>query len=141
MQQLIEFASNHALLSGAFVLVLLALIWSEVSRHTRGFAELTPAQAVPVINREGTVVVDVSSSADFARGHIVNARNIKPSRLAKQDAEVQKLLDKNLLVVCKNGQAAPAAASALVRMGASQVAVLKGGMMQWNSDNYPVTRA
>ena len=141
MQQLFEFAGNHALLSAGFVFVLMALVWSEFSRRTRGFTELTPAQAVPIMNREDTVVLDVSSSSDFAKGHIVNAKNIKPSRLAQPDAEIQKNLDKSILVVCKNGQSAPAAAAALVKLGAGRVAVLKGGMMQWNSDNYPVTRS
>lgn len=141
MQQLIEFAGNHALLSGAFVAVLLFLVWNEFAQRTRGFAELSPLQAIPLINRGDTVVVDVSASADFARGHIVNARNIKPSRFSKPDAEIQKLTEKSVLLVCKNGQAAPAAASALVKLGARQVTVLKGGMLQWNADNYPVTRA
>jgi rhodanese-related sulfurtransferase len=141
MQQLIEFAGNHAFLSGAFVAVFLALVWNEFSRRTRGFAEVTPAQAVPMINRGETVVIDISSSADFAKGHIVKARNIKPSRLAKPDDELLKLAQKNILVTCKNGQASPAAAAALVKLGARQVAVLKGGVMQWIADNYPVTRS
>ncbi|NND45501.1 MAG: rhodanese-like domain-containing protein [Xanthomonadales bacterium] len=141
MEQLIEFSGNHPLLTGGFVAVLLFLVWSEIQRRTRGFTELAPAEAVPLINRENTVVVDVSASADYHRGHIVNAKNIKPSRLAKPDAELTKLLDRPLLVVCKNGQASPAAAGALVKLGAKNVAVLKGGMLQWNADNYPVTRS
>ena len=140
MQQLIEFAGNHALMSGGFVAVLLLLIWSEISRHMRGFSELVPAQAIPLINDTNTVVVDVSASADFHKGHIVGARNILPSRFKDPDAEIQKLAGKNVLVACKTGQTAQAAAAALVQIGAAQVAVLKGGMTQWSSDNYPVTR-
>jgi rhodanese-related sulfurtransferase len=64
-----------------------------------------------------------------------------PSRLAKPDDELLKLAQKNILVTCKNGQASPAAAAALVKLGARQVAVLKGGVMQWIADNYPVTRS
>lgn len=139
MQQLIEFAGNHALLSGGFVAVLLMLIWSEFSRRTQGFREISPAQAIPLINDKGTVVVDVSASADFHKGHIVGARNFLPSRFKSPDAEVEKLAQKNILVACKNGQAAPVAATALVKLGASKVAVLKGGMLAWAGDNYPVT--
>ena len=139
MQQLIEFAGNHALLSGGFILVFLILIWTEITSRTQGFIELTPAQAVPLINQENTVVVDVSSSADFHRGHIVDAKNILPSRFKNPDAEIQKLKDKNVLLACKSGQSAQSAASALVKLGTGRVAVLKGGMMQWTADNYPVT--
>lgn len=140
MDQLIEFAGNHPMLSSGFVLVLLALIWSEISRRTQGFSELTPAQAVPMINRDSTVILDVSASADFHKGHIVRARHIQPSRLDKPDPDIQKLLSSPLLVVCKVGQAAPAAAAKLVKMGAGNVSVLKGGMAAWTADNYPVTR-
>ena len=139
MQQLIEFAGNHALLSGGFVLVILILIWTEITRRTQGFIELTPAQAIPLINQNNTVVVDVSSSADFHRGHILDAKNILPSRFKNPDAEIHKLKDKDILVACKSGQTAPTAASALVKLGAGRVAVLKGGMTQWTADNYPVT--
>ena len=141
MQQLFEFAGNHAMLSGGFVAVFLLLVWTEISRKTRGFSELVPAQAIPLINQQNTVVVDISASADFHKGHIVGARNISPSRLSKPDAEIQKLAGKKILVVCKSGQAAQSAAAALVKIGAAEVAVLKGGITQWVADNYPVTKS
>ena len=140
MEQLIEFAGKHALLSGGFVVVLLILIWTEITRRTQGFSEMTPVQAIPLINDQETVVVDVSASADFSKGHIVGAKNFVPSRFTDPDAEVQKLAGRKILVTCKNGQASTSAASALVKLGAARVAILKGGMLQWNSDNYPVTR-
>ncbi len=140
MQQIFEFAGNHAMLSGGFVAVLLILIWTELSRKTRGFSELIPAQAIPLINDQNTVVVDISASADFHKGHIVGARNILPSRFASPDAEIQKLAGKNILVACKSGQSAQPVAASLVKLGAAKVAVLKGGMVQWSADNYPVTR-
>ena len=140
MEQLIEFAGKHALLSGGFVVAFLILIWTEITRRTQGFSELTPVQAVPLINDQDTVVVDVSAAADFSKGHIVGAKNFVPSRFANPDAEVQKLAGRKILVTCKSGQTATSAASALVKLGAASVAILKGGMLQWNSDNYPVTR-
>ncbi len=140
MEQLFEFAGNHAMLSGGFVAVFLFLVWTEISRNTRGFSELAPGQAIPLINDQNTVVVDVSASADFHKGHIVGARNILPSRFGSPDAEIQKLAGKKILVACKSGQTAQSAAATLVKLGAAEVAVLKGGMTQWTADNYPVTR-
>ena len=139
MDQLFEFAGNHPLLVGGFFAVLAFLVWTEIMRKVRGVLELTPAQAVPWINDENTVVIDISPVADFNRGHIVNARNYQPSRLAKPDAELEKLKDRKLLVVCKSGQTAVPAAASLRKMGAAEVAILKGGMSQWSADQYPVT--
>jgi len=139
MDQLIEFAGNHPLLSGGFVVVLLLLVWTETIRRLQGFKELTPAEAVPWINDPNAVVVDISPAADFNKGHIVNARHFSPSRLSTPDAEVAKLKDHKLLVVCRSGQSATSAAAALKKLGATEVAILKGGMAQWRSDQFPVT--
>jgi rhodanese-related sulfurtransferase len=139
MDQIVEFSANHPLLVAGFVAVLVFLVWTEMMRKLRGLPELNPAQAVPWINDPNAVIVDISSVADFNRGHIVNARNLPASRLANPDAEILKLKDHKLLVVCKSGQTAVAAAQSLRKMGASEVAVLKGGMAQWRSEQFPVT--
>jgi rhodanese-related sulfurtransferase len=139
MGQVVEFAVNHPLLVGGFAVVLGLLAWTEVMNKLRGVKQLSPAQAVPWINDPQAVVVDVSPVAEFNRGHIVNARNFTPSRLADPDAEVLKLKDHRLLVVCKSGQSAVGAANSLRKLGAAEVAVLKGGMAQWRSEQFPVT--
>ncbi len=139
MDQVIEFIGNNGLLAGGFGAVLVLLIYTEVMRLARGLKELSPAQAVPWINDPEAVVIDISAAADFNKGHIVDARNLPASRLAKPDAEILKLKDKKLLLVCKSGQSAVPAAVSLLKMGAGSVAVLKGGMIQWRNDNFPVT--
>jgi len=139
MDQVIEFAGNNLLLVGGFVAVLGLLTWTEVMRKVQGLTELTPTEAVRWINDPNAVVVDISPLADYNKGHIVNAKHVLPSRLATPDAEVQKLKDNKLLVVCRSGQTAISAASNLRKMGATDVAVLKGGMAQWRGDQLPVT--
>ena len=139
MEQVLEFAGNHILLVGGFVAVLGFLAWTEIMRKVQGLTELTPAQAVAWINDPSAVVIDISPVADFNKGHIVNARNLQASRLASPDADIQKLKDNRLLVVCRSGQTAVGAAANLRKMGAGNVAVLKGGMAQWRSDQFPVT--
>ena len=138
MEQLIEFAGNHAMLVAGFAAVVLLLIWTEISRHTRGYAELTPLQAVQKINLGKTAIVDISTAADFSKGHLAGAKHIALSRFNKQDPDIEKLKSGPVLVVCKNGQTAHQAAAKLVKLGAADVAVLKGGTTQWKSDQYPL---
>lgn len=140
MEQLLEFVSRHPLLSAGFVAVLGMLIWTEIMRKVQGLAELTPVQAVAFMNDEKSVVVDVSAAADYNKGHIVGARNIALSRLAEGDPEVKKLKDSKILLVCKLGQTSIQAAKNLKKAGFADVAVLKGGMQQWLTDQYPVTK-
>lgn len=139
MDRILEFSANNPLLVIGFLALLAVLVWTELVRRLRGIPELSPAEAVPWINDPEAVVVDISATADFNRGHIVNARNLPASRLAQADAEVMKLKDRKLLVVCKSGQSAVAAAQSLRKLGAERVAVLKGGMAQWRSEQFPVT--
>ena len=93
------------------------------------------------MNREDAQVVDVSPQADFSKAHITGARNFTMSRLDAQDKELSRLLDKPLLVTCKAGQTAQQAAARLVKLGAKNVAVMRGGNTQWMSDNYPISRS
>jgi rhodanese-related sulfurtransferase len=139
MEQLVEFVNNHQLLAGGFVAVLVLLVWTEITRKMQGLTELTPVQAVAWINDPAATVVDISAVADFNKGHILNARNLPLTRITQGDAEVRKLLERKVLVVCKTGQSATQAAAALKKLGAREVAVLKGGMARWIADQYPVT--
>jgi hypothetical protein len=61
------------------------LLWPMLRRGTIGVRDVTPAEAVIMINRERAIVLDVRENAEFAGGHITDARNIPlvqlPSRL------------------------------------------------------------
>ena len=138
--QLMEFVGNHPYLTGGFVAVLLFWLYTEVKRKFQGVRELTPAQAVLMINRENAVVVDVSPQSDFDKGHIADALHVSPSQLAGNDPKLARLQGKPVLVVCKTGQTATQAAARLAKQGVGEVAVLKGGMAQWVNDQFPVTR-
>ena len=127
------------MLVAGFAGIVLLLIWTEISRRTRGYQELTPLQAVQKINLGQTTIVDISTAADFAKGHLADAKHIALSRFSKADPEIETIAGGSILVVCKNGQTAHQAASRLVKLGATDVAVLKGGTTQWMADQYPLS--
>jgi rhodanese-related sulfurtransferase len=140
VDQLIEFASNHGMMVAGFFAIILLLLWTEISKYTRGYVELSPVQAVQKINQGKTSIVDISAAADFSKGHLADAKNFALSKFSKPDSDVEKIVSGSVLVVCKNGQTAHSAAAKLVKMGAKDVAVLKGGTTQWSADQYPLTR-
>jgi rhodanese-related sulfurtransferase len=140
VEQLIEFAGNHGMLVAGFVGIVLLLIWTEISRRTRGYSELTPVQVVQMINQGQTTIVDISTAADFSKGHLSGAKHIALSRFSKPDPDIEKIKSGPVLVVCKNGQTAHQAAAKLVKLGTADVVVLKGGTTQWAADQYPLSR-
>jgi rhodanese-related sulfurtransferase len=140
VDQLIEFANNHGMMVAGVFAIILLLIWTEIRKYTRGYVELTPIQAVQKINQGQTSIVDISAVADFSKGHLADSKNIALSRFDKQDPDIEKIKSGSILVVCKNGQTAHSAAAKLVKLGANDVAVLKGGTTQWSADQYPLAQ-
>jgi rhodanese-related sulfurtransferase len=141
MEQVYEFIGNHPILSGAFIILLIAWIGWEIARLGRKWRELDSLAAVRLINQDDAVIIDVSNSTDFAKGHIVGAINVTQSQIESGNRELLKLRERPVLVYCKNGQTSPAVANKLVALGFTQVHVLAGGLAQWLADQQPVSRA
>ncbi len=140
MNRLFEFIGHHPYLVGGFVVVLALLVMTELGRLRRQWREMTTLEAVQYINRDDAVVLDLSSAADFERGHIVGARPMAMSALDAGNAELMKLREHPILLCCKNGVVSAQAAGKLVALGFTRIAVLRGGLTQWLNDQLPVTR-
>ena len=135
MAQFIEFISNHPVLSGMWVVTLLAII----VYHSRAASRsVGPQQAVMMINREGAVVVDVRDRKEFDQGHISGAINIPLVKLKQRMAELNKHKDKPKLVVCKMGQQSGAAVKSIEEAGHGNVVKLAGGISEWTSRSFPL---
>jgi len=140
MERILEFIGNHTILTGIFGVVLLAWIIYEVSRMTRQWKEVDSLGAVRMINREDPIILDVSNSADYAKGHIHGALHMPPSKIEAGNQQLLKHKERPVLVYCKNGQVSPQMATRLTRLGFTNVSMLTGGLTQWLADHQPVTR-
>lgn len=139
MEQLVEFAGNHALLVGAFLVVLSALIWNLVT-DPGGKHAVDPMAATAMINHEDAVVVDVRSMAEFKDGHIVNAVNVPLNSLGNSIKKLEKHRGKPIVAVCRSGSRSGSACNTLRKNGFENVKNLRGGMLAWENANLPVKR-
>lgn len=140
LEKLPEFVSNHALLSLGFVAVLLALIYTEIARRMRGFAELSPQALTLLINKQDATVFDVGSLADYEAGHIIGARHMPPPQAdPAANAKLGKLKEKPVAIYCKTGQQSEQVAAKLTKAGFTQISWLKGGLLSWREAQLPVT--
>lgn len=140
MEQILEFTGNHPVLSGALGMAIIALLAYEISRLFRKWKELGTLEAVQLVNREDPIVLDVSNSSDYAKGHIRGALHMPPSRIEAGNQQLLKYRERPVLVYCRNNQVAPQMAGRLVKLGFTNVNVLAGGLTQWISDQQPVSR-
>lgn len=138
--QLAEFIGNHPILVLAFVGIGLALLANELSRFTRGYKGITPAELTRLVNRENALVVDVSPIADFEKGHIAGSRHLPLSQFDPSHRLFAKAGDVPVVLVCRSGVTAGQAASRLVKAGRSKVFVLEGGIAAWQQAELPLTR-
>ena len=79
-QELLAFAERHSMLSLGLVAITVALICTEIARLFRGYKALRPAELTALINRENALVVDLSASNDFEKGHIAGSKSVQLSQ-------------------------------------------------------------
>jgi rhodanese-related sulfurtransferase len=140
LDSLFAFAGDHALLSLALVGLTLALIYTEVARVFSGFKPVTPAQLTSLINREDALLVDLSASADFDKGHIPGSRNVQPSQFDPESKLLAKVRELPVVVACRSGTASADAAKRLVKAGFKKVYWLDGGISAWQAANLPLAK-
>lgn len=139
MDQLIEFAGNHLLLVGGFVVAASLLVQDMVAGGV-GKGSIDPKDATDMINHQDAVVIDVRSGADFTAGHIINAVNIPMTKFAGQVDKLKKHQGKPIIISCRSGAQSSSACRMLRKSGFEQVYNLRGGMLSWQNANFPVSR-
>ena len=134
---LIEFATNHFLLVGLFVILLAALIAYQMQGGGRS---LSTGELTGLVNKDAGVVIDIRAAKDYAAGHIVGALNIPQDKFAARIGELEKhKANKTLIVVDNMGQHAGAVCRDLLKAGFT-AAKLSGGVSSWKADNLPLVK-
>lgn len=114
-----------------------ALLFPALQR--RG-AKVTQLQATQLINQGKTVVLDVRDAAEFATGHLQNAKNIPLAELPNRLKELEKSKSATIITVCERGIRSATAAGVLNKAGFEQVVSLEGGVAAWKSQGLPTVK-
>ena len=101
---------------------------------------LSPVEATLLINRENAVVLDVRDAAEFATGHIPNARNVPLAELDGRIGELNKFKNKPVVLVCQSGSRSGKALAALTKAGFEKAQSLGGGLAGWQKDGHPLVK-
>ena len=140
IDQFHAFFENHTLLVLGLIGVTVALIGNELTRFTRGYRAINPARLTELINRDSVLVIDVSASGDFEKGHVIGSRNVVMSQFDPENKDLAKVRELPVAVVCKTGATSAQAAARLVKAGFAKVFVLGGGMTAWREAALPTAR-
>jgi rhodanese-related sulfurtransferase len=116
------------------------LLWPMLRGSASGAKDVSPAEAVLLINRENAIVLDVREEGEFAAGHIPNAKNIPISKLAERINELRKFQQKPVVVNCQGGVRSANACGQLKKAGFTTLYNLRGGLGAWNEAKLPVAK-
>jgi rhodanese-related sulfurtransferase len=103
-------------------------------------AKVTQLQATQLINQGKTLVLDVRDAAEFASGHLQNAKHIPLAELAERLKEIEKSKNSTVITVCERGVRSASAANLLSKAGFAQVSSLEGGVAAWKSQGLPTVK-
>ncbi len=127
MDTYLEFAGNHPLLVSALAFSFFLLVFTVLRRKAAGLINVEPPEAVKLINADAKVI-DLRSADAFARGHIVNAKNIPFDELQANTDKIDKYKSKPVIAVCDAGTTSTKAVEFFRNQGVESVYSLKGGM-------------
>ena len=115
------------------------LLWPLV-RKSAGGPWVSTLQATQLMNREDALVVDLRPAAEFAKGHILGARNFPLADLAKRAGELDKFKAKPVIVHCATGNSSGNGVALLRGNGFGNVVNLAGGYAAWLQAGLPVEK-
>lgn len=117
----------------------LMLLWPVLARGGAGGLQVTPGDAVHLINREKAVLIDVSEPADYAAGHAMGSKNVPVAGLAGAK-ELPKNKQTPVVLMCHTGRTSGRAVMALRKAGYENARSLAGGLTAWRAANLPTER-
>lgn len=103
-----------------------------------GAQTMEHGEAVLWVKREKGVFVDMRSTADFARGHIAQSRNIPADEFQNRASDLDRWKDKPVVLVCDRGMHSRRHLRTLSGLGFKHVRAMKGGMAAWSDAQMPL---
>lgn len=116
----------------------LMLLLPTLKKSTGGVPNVSPGEAITLINRSNAVVLDVRDDAEFAAGHIPDAVHIPVADMEARIGELKKYTSKPVLVYCQSGVRGGKACDILRKAEFSQLHHLQGGLNAWVDAKLPI---
>lgn len=104
------------------------------------YAEIDASAAKALIAAESPLVLDVRTPGEYYSGHVAGARLIPVAQLQARISEIAGHKDKKILVYCRSGNRSVVASEILVNEGFTDIAHLRGGILDWQKAGYALVK-
>lgn len=137
-----EFITANAIYIGLALASGLMLLWPILTGGgADGVPNVTPTEAVLLMNRAKTLILDVRDEAEFTAGHIQGAKHVPLAELESRVKEFTKQQSKPVLVHCQRGVRSKNACKILAANEFTQLHLLAGGLDKWVEAKMPLVKA
>ena len=140
MEEYFNFISNNPVLFLLFFIILGFIIFNEYKTLTQKFKNITPQDAVFLINKNA-FILDVRESSELNHGIIKDSKHINFSSVQTSLDSIKKYSSRPTIVYCKSGARYATISNILSKNNFSEVYSMKGGFEAWVSDNLPVVKS
>lgn len=139
MQDIFHFLSNHVIIfiiwSILFVLVTITNIKNIFFKQII----FDQTKTVKYLNQNKAILFDIRSSEEYLQGHIAGSLNISVNDLMKENKnKIKKYKNKFIILVYNEENNLNYFSKNLKNLGFKNVAILKGGINDWNNNNLPL---
>lgn len=128
----------------SIIIALFAVLFtgcSKAQKSTDDRSLSATAFAEKLKNTSAAQLVDVRTLGEYKKGHLQNAVNIDWTADDFNEKAVTLEKSKPVFLYCLSGARSEAAAARLKEMGFTDIYAMKGGMMDWRSQNLPEVKA
>ncbi len=137
-----EFITENAIYIGLALASGLMLLWPVLTGGSNEHAtNVTPNEAVLLMNRSKVLILDVRDEAEFSDGHIQGAKHVPLADLEGRLSEFSKQKAKPVLVHCQSGMRSKNACKILAANEFTQLHQLEGGLAKWIEAKMPLVKA
>lgn len=139
MQEMINFLSNHPILTTIAIVLCGLVFFVEYLRTKGGKFNIPPVQATQLINRNNAVVIDIRNNDAFRKGHIIDAQSLSANEIQQNPKKVEKYKSRPIIIVCGAGNESQKIAALLIKQGYNAYS-LAGGMRAWIDAQMPIVK-
>lgn len=140
MNHLIPFLHANWMLATAVVVVLLALLLVELKHRLTAAVSVSAQDSVLKVNQKNAQIIDVRSTEDFKKGHIVDAQSHPNASVKDLVERLKKHQEHPILVVCASGNQSKLMAVGLKKHGFTSVHAIEGGINTWKKASLPTIK-
>src|SRR5215813_5461095 len=140
VSEVLQFVVNNWMLVAVAAISGAMLIWPLFQRRFSPVRDIGVQGATQLINRNDAVILDLRETQEYEGGRVPNAVHIPLSQLTSRGQELAKFVGRPLIAYCERGNRSRTAASALTKLGFSEIFVLHGGLRAWADAGMPLEK-